>query len=65
MKQRSQHLINMLRFLYNLKMIGRDEVFAVLNKEPLKTWQRIDQIEKIMDYDVVYNGIRDDDEECP
>lgn len=46
-------------------MIGRDEVFAVLNKEPLKTWQRIDQIEKIMDYDVVYNGIRDDDEECP
>lgn len=55
MKTSSQHLVNMLRFLYVLGFLNREDVIRKLNTEPLRTWQRLDQISKILDVEVMYD----------
>lgn len=55
MKTSSQHLVHMLRFLYVLGFLNREDVIRKLNTEPLRTWQRLDQISKILDVEVMYD----------
>lgn len=59
MKDHTQHLMNMLRIMWRLKLMNNEEVIDQLNKAQLKTWQRLDQIEKILYKTVLYNGFKD------
>ena len=55
MKNTTKHRVNMLQLLYRLKLISREEVIEQLNSEPLRTWQRVDQISKILNVEALYN----------
>ncbi len=55
MKSETQHLVHVIRILYRFGLLEKDAVFDILNSQKMRTWQRISQLEKILDKHLLYN----------
>lgn len=51
----------MIRFLYRFGFLDKEEVFAILNTTRMRTWQRINQLERILDVSISYNAVNSDE----